>query len=208
MSEFERALPKYRLVETHHGDDLQAVAHRELGDANRWPELAWINELVYPYLTDDEARVAAGVLLNGSMLKVPAPTGFTEDKSSTEDVYERDCELRGKLLQVDEHGDFAVVAGVDNLTQQLRHAIDTPRGQARRHPEYGCLVWRLHGKVNGPMAGMLGAAYVKATLEADYRVVRAPSSQASIEGDVLRVAADAETLSGGTIRLRTESEAS
>ena len=203
MSEFERELPTYRLVQTHHSDDLQAVAGRELGDANRWPELVWLNQLVYPYLTDDPARVVPGVLLNGSMLKVPSPAGFTEDKSSTEDVYERDCELRDRLLQVDEAGDFAILAGVDNLTQQLKHAIDTPRGQARRHPEYGCLVWRLKGRVNGPSAGALGAQYVKATLLADYRVANVRKAQASIAGDAIEIVAEAEALSGGAIRLRT-----
>lgn len=208
MSEFERALPTYRLVQTHYSDDLQAVAGRELGDANRWPELVWLNQLVHPYLTDDPARVVPGVLLNGSMLKVPSPAGFTEDKSSTEDVYERDCELRGGLLQVDETGDFAILAGVDNLTQQLKHAIDTPRGQARRHPEYGCLVWRLKGRVNGPSAGALGAEYVKATLLADYRVAAVRKTQATVAGDVTEIMAEAEALSGGTIRLRTISGAS
>lgn len=208
MSEFERELPAYRLVQTHHSDDLQAVAARELGDTNRWPELVWLNQLVYPYLTDDPARVAPGVLLNGSMLKVPSPAGFTEDKSSTEDVYERDCELRGGLLQIDDLGDFAIVSGVDNLTQQLKHAIDTPRGQARRHPEYGCLVWRLKGRVNGPSAGALGAEYVKATLLADYRVSAVRRVQATVTGDVTEIVADAEALAGGAIRLQTNSGAS
>lgn len=204
MSEFERAMPTYRLVESHYGDDLQAVAARELGDANRWPELVWLNALVHPYLTDDQRLVRAGVLLNGSLLKVPAPTGFTEDKSSTEDVYERDCQLRGRLLQDDGAGDFAVVVGVDNLTQQLKHAVDTPRGQARRHPEYGCMAWRLKGTVNGPTAGALGAEYVKATLLADYRVVSVTRATAQVNGDAILIEAEAEALAGGTIRLMSD----
>lgn len=204
MSEFERPLPSYRLVQTHHGDDLQAVAHRELGDANRWPELVWINSLVHPYLTDDERLAGPGVLLNGSLLKVPAPIGFTEEKQSTDDVYERDCLLRGRLLEDDGAGDFAVVAGIDNLTQQLSHAINTPRGQARRHPEYGCLIHRLKGRVNGPVGAALGAEYVKATLLADYRVVAVPSSVAEVAGDTTRVTATAEALSGGLIKLQAE----
>lgn len=204
MSEFEREHPLYRLTETHHGDDLQAIANREMGDANRWPELVWINELVWPYITDDPLRVVPGVLLSGSLIKVPAPGGFKEDKSSTEEVYERDCVLRGKLLAADPGGDFEIVAGVKNLNQQLSHAINTPRGQARRHPEYGCLVWRLLGTINGPVAGMLGAEYVKSTLLADYRVASVPSSSATIEGDKVQVSATAEAITGMKIKLRTE----
>lgn len=203
MSEFERQLPLYRLVETHHGDDLQAVASRELGDANRWPELVWINELVWPYITDDPLRVEAGVLLSGSLIKVPAPGGFSEDKYSTEDVYERDCVLRGKLLDADGSGDFDIVSGVPNLTQQLKHAIVTPRGQATRHPDYGCLVWRLLGTVNGPVAGMLGAEYVKATLLSDYRVADVPLSSASIIGDKVEITAQADAVTGMKVDVST-----
>lgn len=202
MSEFERALPTFRLVQTHHGDDLQAVASRELGDANRWPELVWLNELVYPYLTDDPLRVLAGVVLNGSQIRVPAPAGFSEDKEGNDDIYERDCVLRGRLLNAD-NGDFSIVTGVDNLTQQLRHAINTPRGQQRRHPEYGCLVWRLLGRASGPAAGMLGGEYVKATLEADYRVAGVPRAQAVVKGDTVSVIAEAEAIAGGTVILQT-----
>lgn len=208
MSEFEREFPRYRLVETQHGDDLQAVAARALGDANRWPELVWLNALSWPFLTDDPHLVADGVLLTGSLIRVPAPAGFAEDKSSTEDVYERDCALRGKLLEADESGDFAIVAGVDNLTQQLKHAVTTPRGQLRRHPEYGCMIWRLLGTVNGPTAGALGAEYVKATLLADYRVTAVPTSRAEISGDVVRISAQADALSGGAVEVRADSASS
>lgn len=201
MSEFERQLPRYRLVQTHHGDDLQAVAAREMGDANRWAELVWINNLSWPYLTDDPQRVVAGVLLSGSLLKVPSPAGFTEDKG---DVYESDCVLRNKLLDADESGDFAIASGVDNLTQQLRHAVVTPRGQARRHPGYGCLVWRLLGTVNGPPAGLMGAEYVKETLLSDYRVTSVTNAIAEIDADGLRISAEANALAGGAVQVSSE----
>ncbi len=208
MSEFEREQPNYRLVATHHGDDLQAVATRELGDANRWPELIWLNDLVWPYLTDDSSRVAPGVVLNGGLIKVQAPSGFTENKTGSDDVYETDAVLQNKLLQADDLGDFSIVSGVDNLKQQLSNAVNTPRGQARRHPEYGCMVWRLLGTVNGPTAGALGAAYVKATLKADYRVNSVSQSSAEIVGDTVRIVAQANAVVGGEIEVRTDSSRS
>lgn len=199
MSEFERERPSFRLVETQRGDDLQAVAAREMGDANRWPELAWLNELSHPYLTDDERRVSASVLLTGSLLRVPAPVGVVTDDADRGQVYERDCLLVGRQLTDNGDGDFAVVAGSDNLTQQLKHRINTPRGQARRHPDYGCLVWRLLGTVNGPLAGALGAQYVKSALLADYRVSSVQSAVADMQGDVVRVTAKAEAIAGGAV---------
>lgn len=205
MSEFERPLPSYRLAETHHGDDLQAIAHREMGDANRWPELVWINSLTWPYVTDDERLVGPGVLLSGQFIKVPAPAGVWTDDADRGQVYERDAAMVSRRLVVAEDGDLAVVAGADNLRQQLKHRIDTPRGQARRHPEYGCLIWRLQGTVNGPTAGALGAEYVKATLLADYRVASVDTASAEVSGDAIRITARARAIEGSVVDLLSSS---
>lgn len=140
MSEFLRVMPSFRLVEVRYDDDLQAIAARELGDANRWPELVWLNSLRHPYITTLEAAAGDGVLLVGSLIKVPAPAGLLTDASSDGQVYERDCAMAGGLLSADADGDIAVVSGADNLRQQLTHRISTPTGQARRHPEYGCIL--------------------------------------------------------------------
>lgn len=201
MSEFERQQPSFRLAQTHHGDDLQAVAHREMGDANRWPELIWLNGLSHPFLTDDPAVAGAGVILNGALIKVPAPRGVFTDEADGGQVYERDCRMENKLLTDDGFGDFSVVSGVANLSQQLTHRLNTPRGQARRHPEYGCLVWRLRGTVNGPIAGALGAQHVRAALKADYRVSDVKSASAAISGDAIRITAKAVAIAGSSIDL-------
>ena len=199
MSDFERQLPAFRLAETHHGDDLQTIAAREMGDANRWPELVWFNSLVFPYITDDESRVGPGVLLSGQFIKVPAPAGVYTDDAERGQVYERDCAMLDKQLQVDESGDLAIVTGADNLRQQLGHRVATPRGQARRHPEYGCLIYRLLGTANGPMAAQLGAEYVKSALLADYRVDKVASSVATVTGDAVTIQARAVAIDGGNV---------
>lgn len=201
MNEFERLEPTYRLVETLFGDDLQAVAAREMGDANRWPELVWLNQLIYPYLTDDPLLVSPSVKLNGSLIKVPAPVGVYTDDAEKGQVYERDCELRQKRLVVGDDGDFSVLSGTKNLTQQLKHRVNTPRGQARRHPLYGNLAWQLLGKVNGPTGDALGAQYVKGCLEADYRVSSVLNATGEIIGDTLRITATAEAIEGAKVDL-------
>lgn len=201
MSDFERPLPSYRLVATLWDDDLQTLAAREMGDANRWPELVWINELRPPYITNDERRVAPGVLLAGSFIKVPAPAGVFTDDAERGQVYERDCALANRMLSADASGDIAILTGAKNLRQQLQHRIDTPRGQARRHPDYGCLVSRLKGKINGPTAGLMAAEYVKSALLADFRVSRVDYSRAEVVGDSIRVTARAVAIEGGVVDL-------
>lgn len=202
MSEFERDLPSYRLVEIHHGDDLQAIATRELGDANRWPEIAFLNNLTPPYVTTDARLAGPSVLLAGSLIKVPAPRGVYTDAAERGQVYERDCALSNKLLEPDESGDLSVVAGVDNLRQQLSHRINTPMGQARRHPVYGCRIWSLLGKAGGPVGAKLGAGYVKSALLSDYRVARVTSARAEVIGDAVRILARAEAIEGSAVDLR------
>ncbi len=204
MAEFEREMPSYRLAETHAGDTLPRVAAREMGDANRWPELVWINNLTSPYLTDTPAEASDTVLLTGSMIRIPAPTGVNTDATERAQVYERDCKMVKRRLTDDGNGDFAVVAGTDNLTQQLKHRIVTPRGQLVRHAEYGCLVWLLQGKVTGPAANLLGAQYVKAALQADYRVSSVTSSTAEVDGDATRITATAEAIAGGKVDISNQ----
>lgn len=201
---FEREMPSYRLAETHAGDTLQRVAAREMGDANRWYELAWLNDLASPYLTDRPEGATDAVLLTGSLIRVPAPTGINTDATERAQVYERDCKMVRRRLVDDGNGDIAVAAGTDNLTQQLSHRIDTPRGQLTRHPEYGCLVWQLQGKVTGPTASLLGAQYVKSAVEADYRVSSVISSTAEVTGDATRITASAEGIAGGKVDISNQ----
>ncbi len=199
MNEFERELPPLRLAQTFRGDDLQAVAAREMGDANRWPELVWLNRLRHPYLTDDPARVTDGVILTGDYIRVPSAASPYQNEVDVGQLYERDCRMVRRQLVDDGNGDFAVLSGVDNLHQQLQHRIVTPEGQARRHQDYGCRIYRLLGYVNGPTAGALGADYVRSALLADYRVKSVSRSQAEVIGDQIRISASAVAIEGRVI---------
>lgn len=207
MSIFTAPQPAFRLATTHHSDDLPSVAAREMGDANRWTELIWLNNLIPPYITDDARRVESGVLLSGSLIKVPAPAGVYTDGSAKGQVFERDCRMTHKRLMISDGGDIAVAAGVDNLSQQLKHRVVTPMGQATRHPDYGCLIWRLVGKVNGPLAGMLGSRYVRASLASDYRVSSANKAVAAIAHDGIKIDASVMAIEGGYVDLLVDTSA-
>lgn len=203
MSDFDKPRPNFRLVETRHGDNLQDVAAREMGDANRWPELIWLNNLIYPYITDHSSLAGESVILSGALIRVPASVGVYTDGSDTGQVYERDVALKGKQLSVTEGGDLSVASGIDNLTQQLRHRVATPRGQLRRHPEYGCMVWRMQGGVTGPAASRMSVEYVRAAIAADYRVSSVASVNSVTVGDAIKVTAIAEAIAGGSVDLTT-----
>ncbi|EPT1451936.1 hypothetical protein ACVOZ6_003524 [Escherichia coli] len=204
MAEFDAQLPDYRLAKTHYGDTLQDVAMRELGDENRWIELVWLNDLVYPYLTDDDTEASARIILSGQLIRVPASSGVQYTSNFTEpgQIYERDIQMHNRRLVLDASGDIAVVGGVKNLTQQLKHRLNTPTGQLRRHPQYGCRIHELRGKVNGPLAAHLGAEYVKVAVKAEYRIAKVRSVTASSEGDVIRAQAVGEAIAGDSLDLK------
>lgn len=202
MSEFERPLAGFRLVDVLHGDTLQEIAAREMGDASRWTDIANINNLLPPYITDDPAQASDRVLLSGGVLLVPARAqrGVTEAASEAE-IYGASLALVNGRLSVDEFGRLAVVSGRENLKQSLMHRVTTERGELIWHPTYGSLVRAILGSVNGPGAGLLAAQYVAAALRADYRVREVSSSRATVAGDVVTVECDVVPITGRTVKI-------
>lgn len=204
MSVFSRPLPPYRIAQTEHGDTIQSISARELGDANRWPELVWLNDLAWPFITDDESRAGPSVLLSGSLIKIPSPVGVSTRDDDPNRVFERDVRMVGRQMRATEGGDFEVVAGASNLAQQLNHRIATPKGQLMRHPEYGSTLYRILGRVSGPAANILAKDYTQAALLSDYRVRSIEALQATTDGDAVRVNARVETIAGGVVDVVTE----
>ena len=193
---FDKPLYGYRFVATQHGDTLQKIAARELGDAGLWAEIIVLNGMVPPYLTDDPAAVAPGVFLNGGLITIPAasPGAATNDPNA---VFGQDILLtNGKFTFTD--GDFAVVSGLPNLNQALTNALDTDQGELLYHTQYGSLVRRIIGGKNGPSSTLIAANYAKATVEADPRISSVTSSVGTALGNAISVAVDAETIQGTT----------
>lgn len=201
---FDNALTGYRFVDTRRGDTLQVIAYRELGDASQWPLLIAYNKLVYPFITDDPTQVTDGVILTGSQILVPAPVPVIQSTTDPTKVFEIDIALDvNGLLQADENGDFAVVAGVANLSQALENRVTTDNGELIFHPEYGTLVRQLIGAMNGPNAGLLAAQYDTAAVLLDPRVQSVEKSVVNIAGDDIDVEMEVIPIVGRSVQLTT-----
>lgn len=189
MSEFSRPLAGVRLVDVLHGDTLQEIAAREIGDASRWVDIANINNLEPPYITDDAAQATDRVLLSGGVLLVPArPKQQLPREGTTEaDLYGVDLALVDGQLRPNEDGDLQLVSGRENLKQALVHRVTTERGELLWHRSYGSLVRSLIGATNGPSSALLAAQYVAAAMRADYRVRDVNNTLATVTGDEIHV---------------------
>jgi hypothetical protein len=120
------------------GDTIESIAAAVAGDPSVWPALAALNDLRYPYLSDDGTP---GTLAPGALLKLPTSadesTGNTAPLAGEMDevaLYGRDKLVRGGDLVLTETGDgvdFAMVEGVACAAQNLRLRLDTPVGANR-----------------------------------------------------------------------------
>lgn len=199
---FDNALTGYRFVDTRHGDSLQVIAYRELGDAAQWPLLIAYNQLVYPFITDDPTQEAPGVILTGSQILVPAPVPVIQATTDPAKVFEIDIALDANgLLQAGSDGDLAVVSGVDNLKQALANRVTTDNGELIFHREYGTLVRQLLGAMNGPNAGLLAAQYTSAAVLLDPRVQSVDQSIVNIVGDDIDVQMEVIPVVGRSVQL-------
>jgi phage baseplate assembly protein W len=199
-TEFDKPLSGFRFVELQWGESLQQLALRELGDASRWVDIANLNKLLPPYVTDDPVLASDRVALYGATIKVPAATVQADAALDPALVFERDVRLKnGRLSAVG--GDFELVEGRGNLHQAINHRLVTDPGDMLYHPEYGCLVRRLIGAANGPTAGLLAAEYVKAALRSDPRVKEVTRIEATMTGDQISVDAEIRPIHGKTINV-------
>ncbi|SAK98618.1 hypothetical protein AWB80_07560 [Caballeronia pedi] len=197
-TEFDKPLSGFAFVETHHGDTLQRIAARALGDAALWWQLISPNGLVPPYITDDVSQAGSGVLLTGQPILVPAPSAAAQTTDSKE-VFGTDVALRNGLLQASESGDFAFVTGVDNLKQAVKNRLETEQGDLIYHMSYGSILRSLIGTGATPAAELLAASSTKATLLQDPRIDSVTSAKATISGDTASVDVEVQPVMGQSV---------
>lgn len=197
---FDRPLRGFRFVQTNRGDTLQLIAARELKDASRWTELVSLNNLSYPYITDDPSQAGAGVLLTGASITVPASVPAVSNTTDASEIFGSDLQLLNGRLQVAD-GDFAVVSGRPNLLQALKNRLETARNELIYHLLYGSLVPSLIGSVTGPTAALLAAEYAKQAVLSDPRISRVSQSSATAVGDTINTVVEAVPVSGNALTI-------
>lgn len=195
MSDFTKAISGFRFVQTQYGDTLQSVALRELGDASQWSVIAWFNGLLPPYLTDDASLSTTSVALTGSTIRVPSASAQVDASVRPDDVFLADLQLSNGVLQIVD-GDFAVVAGQDNLRQALANRIVTDHGELLFHGDYGANLGRLKGQIAGPVLEMVAQDYVEEAMLQENRVQSIRSVTATIAGDRLNINAEVVPITG------------
>lgn len=198
MSDINRPLTGFRLVEVQFGDTLQKIAARELGDASRWRDLITINSLSYPYLTGDPNVAGDRVKLYGSLIAVPSASASIGADIDPAAVFKTDIKMSDGILLTD-GSDFVTVTGRDNYKQAIKNRIDTEQGELIYHLPYGCGVKKMLGTVNGPTRALLAAQYVKSAVQADPRTASVNSSTGAVSGDAIVVNTEAVPIAGAPI---------
>jgi hypothetical protein len=184
---FSKTIRGYRAVALRVGDTLERIAQRELGDASQWYDIATLNALAPPWITDDPAQAVPGKVLltaQDTLLvptSAPVPTGVAD----APDVFGTDCLLSNGQLTATGTGDVATVSGPDNLKQALELALGTRPGELVYHAAYGNRAYLLLGRGGTPQADQLAASWISATIRADSRVSGTANVVASTVGDVL-----------------------
>lgn len=146
-----RALPTVRQYILNSRETLERIAQRELGDPSRWVEIVEINDLKYPYITDDIQSTLANVAKPGQVLLIPeAPTnGLSQLPKGKETAASRNLDEVLKSLGVDfrvtsdfdlalgNNDDLQVVAGADNMAQAVFLKLVYEKGDVLNFPEIG-----------------------------------------------------------------------
>ena len=151
-----RTLTPYRSIKTIQilkGDTIAVLAARHLGDARRWRELAILNQLQAPYIS--EAKFPKTLRI-GDSIKIPttdAPQNVnrpseilggpiaekTEDRILGRDLEleERDGLVDLKIDSVAGSQDFSTISGNANLLQGIRQRILVEVGTDPLYPDFG-----------------------------------------------------------------------
>lgn len=176
-------------VRIQQGDDLRAIALRELRDPSRWAELSTLNGLRHPYIIDSykaQDRLPHTVIWGDTIL-VPAVTNAARAPTAASTFGVDIGLVGGKLATLD--GDLATLAGGDNLVQALSNRIKTLRGELVYHAEYGSSVSLALGLQAKPIIELMAGAWAVESLREEPRLSSIEAVQASASGDILRVAA-------------------
>ena len=143
--------PAVKQIDLPLGITLERLAQQELGDSTRWAEIAEVNNLKAPYISEDPKESRDGVLKPGDKILIPVPlqSGFSQAPVGKENKLLKDLSEVEKSLGVDfkidsnfdliigSSGDLELVAGTDNLAQGTILKLSYDPGEVMLYPELG-----------------------------------------------------------------------
>jgi len=195
----------WRTIKTEFGDTLARIALRELGDSTRWTELAWLNNLLPPYLTANPLLpgVASGrILVFGGVMRIPTNQAIQQGLTPAES-FGSDLRLtNGKLTT--SNGDLELAIGTPNLKQALELRLRNDKNSLPFHPKYGNSANKLRGYKADANAHLLVLRFCEECLLADPRVVSVKDGVATQIGDAINVEISAMVNDGTPLRLQVE----
>lgn len=147
---------KYTIIQD---DTLQSIAQATSGDISIWQDIATFNNLRYPYIVDTPKEKLAdpGHLVTwGDVIVLPIELDVNDIdayKINRQDQEEIEKIALGSdlsfktvglgswddifQLQANNHGDLAIVSGLDNLKQAIVNRLLTAKGSLEGHPNFG-----------------------------------------------------------------------
>lgn len=194
------------------GDTLQLIANDVMDDVSRWQEIAFVNRLRYPYISDEaEYGNIQGVRRTGDTLLLPVTVDradllphselvemyqstlgtdlgvFTGDTASIELTREGIAEF-----QAGPSGDLARVRGAENLKQALLLRLATPLGTLFGHPTYGSRISTIIGTRGTADNIHRLQVEVERTIRSDARIKNVPLIETELISDAVHMTIDIE----------------
>jgi hypothetical protein len=189
-----RAIAAVRTYTVCAGDTLGTIAAAHLFARERWPEIAALNRLTYPYIADPVDWPNGTVAAPGSSILLPMPHGAGSSVSvpapSQADLFGIDLDLfRGSVRF--EGGDLRLLTGVANVEQAVHLRTRAGHGELPLHPEYGSRLSAWIGHTGTPEVLQMALLDYMRAVGQDSRVARVIRTSGRIEGDQMRLSVDA-----------------
>jgi len=212
-----RSIPKgKKAVSVPRGVSLRTFAVQQMGSAGMWKDIAMLNGLSAPYISESGDGVS--VLRPGDTILIPVVPESSGDENQiypSSDATKTDAKRYGRDLlisldtkdfKVDNRGDLDVVEGLDNLRQAGHIKLFTRPGDLVLHPNFGFEPSAGDGLAIDTLARQ--HLQLRETLLSDSRIASIASMSMKAKGDVLQVKIlavpkdmdDSLALSAGIIR--------
>lgn len=186
---------RYRKHVVQHDDTVQYIAQKYYGSPTQWEKIVEYNTLEYPYIVYDTDRKVLNPehwVTIGDTLIIPVEQSMFDNEETRQGIGEelilslalgRDLNIIGDAkpqtmhnsvdkfgLVPDEHGDVAVVSGVENIKQATIKRLMTPRGSLLLHPNYGSTITQFLGSNTTRETLTKIDTEIQATIKKDSRI--------------------------------------